>query len=110
MESGDESILEPTQKIYRLYHNDVNVNEAVELMQNQGISPDLVKSIYDQLLTDAEKMTERFHYYNAEVNRNANFYRVICWTSRYMIAYDSISSDSNFYEFKMIDLFNDKSM
>jgi hypothetical protein len=54
---------ERTQRISRLYHGDVNVKEALKLMQPHNISSKFVRDIYTQLSKKVEKlMTERFHY------------------------------------------------
>jgi hypothetical protein len=98
---------ENTREISRLYYDGVNVNEAVKLMQGQNVSSDLVESIYHQLSADAQKMTDRFHYYTYEDGLDNV---VSCWTSRYLIAYLNRSLDSVFHSVKIIDLFNDKSM
>jgi ABC-type uncharacterized transport system fused permease/ATPase subunit len=95
-----EADKERTQQIFRLYYDNVNVNEAVELMRGQNISAEVVKSIYDQLSANAEKL-DRFHYYTTGVNN------ISYWTSRYLLAF---STKADFHEIKIIDLFNDKSM
>jgi hypothetical protein len=101
--------MEPDEQ--KIFHDNVNVEEDVELMRGQSVSSELVKSIYDQLSTDAEKlMKERFHYYAIENDENLLFYCVDHWTSRYLISYDTHSTNFDSYNIKIIDLFNDKSM
>jgi hypothetical protein len=111
MDSDEENIPEPEQQISNFYHGNFNVNEAINIMKCGNISAEVVESVYDQLLTDAENLTKkRFHYYTYEVYKNLQSYRVECWTSRYLISYDTESTDSAFHEIEIIDSFNDKSM
>jgi hypothetical protein len=111
MEHVEQRTDEIERQISRLYHNDVGVRQAVELMQSQGIVAELVETIYDQLSIDAQKlMTERFHYYTINTKNYLVYYHVDCWTSRYLLVYGSKSTNSAFHEIKVIDSFNDKSM
>jgi hypothetical protein len=110
MESDKERIDQVTQQIVRLYHDNIGVEEAIDLMGDQNISAELVYGIYTQLFKDAEKsMTERFHYCNVEVKRDPYSYYVNYWTSRYILGYERISHPP-FYDITIFDLFNDKSM
>jgi hypothetical protein len=107
MEIDEESI----RLISDLYHDRIEVNKAIELMIDRDISAELVKSIYNQLSKEAEKLTiERFHYYTIEIERGFFYRNVKYWTSRYLIAYDAISVDRGFHEIMIFDLFNDKLM
>jgi hypothetical protein len=100
---------ESTQRISRLYYNNYNVEEAVEIMGRQNISAELVNSIYNELSKDAENsMKNRFYYFT--VNINYSFDMVDYWTSRYLFAYGFDSSDSAFHEVTLFDVFNNKSM
>jgi hypothetical protein len=97
------------QQISRLYRNNVHVEEAVKSMRDRGISSKSVKSIYNQLSRDDEKlMTERFHYYTTKAEKKLCDYDANCWTSRYLLACAFKSAD--FHEIKIIDVFNNKSM
>jgi hypothetical protein len=109
MENDKRNIVHVTRWISRLYHDDVTIDKAVELMRNQNVSPELVKSIYDKASKYANEkiMTDRFHYYTFE---KLGLYRQIYyWTSRYMLVSHN-PSKSAFHEVKIIDLFNDNSM
>jgi hypothetical protein len=109
MNAADKPILESTQQICYLYHNHVDVKEAVELMQSQGISANMANAIYDQLSLNAEKlMKDRFHNYTIEFD--ICFDNVAYWTSRYLFAYGFESTDPALHEIIIVDSFNDKSM
>jgi hypothetical protein len=111
MESDKEPIDQVRQQISRFYYDNIDIDEAIERMRDQDISAEFVESVYDQLSKDAEKsMTKRFHYHTIEVGTNSGVDVVSCWTSRYLINYDSDSTDSAFHEIEIIDTFNDKSM
>jgi hypothetical protein len=111
METDEERIVESTRKIYRLYHDNVNVEEAVKLMRNRNISANFVKSIYYQLYRGADNlMTERFNYFTIEASITTYFDVVSCWTSRYLLAYRNQLSNFAFHEITIFDVFNDKSM
>jgi hypothetical protein len=110
METNENSLDEVKGQISRLYHDGANVDEAVELMRDQNVNAELIKSIYDQLLTDAEKlMTDRFYYYTFEAGIRGHFDRVTCWTSRYLLVYCNTSIGLSFHIIKIIDMLNDKS-
>jgi hypothetical protein len=111
METIDKRIVESTKQICRLYHNRVNIKEAVKLMRGQNISAELVKRIYNQLSADVENlMEERFHYYTVESEQYSPFYEIDYWTSRYLLIYADHANQSGLYEITILDLFNDASM
>jgi hypothetical protein len=106
MEINDES----TKQISHLYHDNIDVDKAIELMRDQNVSSEVVKSIYNQLSAKIEKlMADRFHYYNVEVGINDDF-DIYVWTSRYLLVYYNDLLYSAFHKIKIIDLFNDRSM
>jgi hypothetical protein len=107
MASENDNIDEVAQVIFNLYYDCVNIEEAVKLMGSQNISAELVKSIYNELSTEIDKLTDRFYYYTIEVETDDV---ITYWTSRYFLAYRKYSPDSAFHEIKIIDLFNNKSM
>jgi hypothetical protein len=94
---------EVTRLISRLYHEEIEVEEAVEFMRYRNISAELVKSVYTELSTKGP------HYHFIEVSINGSFNVVSCWTSRYLFAYSYQSPDSLFHDIRFFDLFNDKS-
>jgi hypothetical protein len=111
MEADEERIDQAYQEISYLYHYDHNVERAIELMRDQNVSSDLVKSIYNELSRKAEKSrTERFHYYTYKNDMNEYFNVVDCWTSRYLLGYRKYILNPAFHEIKIIDIFNNKSM
>jgi hypothetical protein len=105
-----EAIDEVEQQISRLYYDNIDTDQAVELMRGQNVSAELVKAIYDQLSADIEKWRERFNYYTIGSDSGNDFDIVSCWTSRYLLGYHHESPDPDFHEIKIIDVFNDKSM
>jgi hypothetical protein len=111
METNKERTNRIREQISHLYRSNVHVEEAIESMRDQSISSRSVKSFYNHFSRNAEKLTtERFHYYTTGVNKDLYEYTVICWTSRYLLAYCKNSPDSDYYEIQIIDVFNDKSM
>jgi hypothetical protein len=109
MKRTEESILEYTQKICDLYYNNVNVREAMDLMQGQNINAKFVEGIYSQLSTNADKITkERFDYY--EFGVYFNLYGFNYWTGRYLYAHRSELFNRGWHEIIIFDLFNNKSM
>jgi hypothetical protein len=94
------------EQISCLYHNGINLDEAVELLQHRNISAELVKSTYDELFKSAKK----FHYYAMEIKGDSFNCNVSYWTSRYFIIYRYYTFDSAFHEIEIIDSFNDKTM
>jgi hypothetical protein len=99
------------KQILRLYHNNIDVEEIVQLMRSRDISAEFVKSVYNELSAKTKKIiTDRFYYHSIEVGTNNDFDVVSCWTSRYLRAFRNRSTDSAFHEIKMFDLFNNKSM
>jgi hypothetical protein len=98
------------QQISRLYYDGVNIDEAVKSLRSQNISAEVVKSIYDQLSENVEKLTtDRFHYYT--IKDGIKVFTIIdCWTSRYLLNHHYESSNSAFHNIEILDLFNDKSM
>jgi hypothetical protein len=100
------------QQISRLYHDRVNIDEAIKLMRrSHNISSDLIKFMYDELSEQAEKLiTDRFHYYTIEVDETLQSYSINCWTSRYLLRYKNASSDFALHKITIFDAFNDKSM
>jgi hypothetical protein len=111
MEAAEERIVESTRQIYRLYHDGVNVEEAVELMRGQDILSGMVEFIYDQLSWNEEKLiTERFNYYSTKHGINNSFDCVKFWTSRYLLSHPARSYNPAFHEIDIIDLFNNKLM
>jgi hypothetical protein len=111
MESDEKRINEAKQQIARFYHDNISVEEAVELMRDKDISAEFVERVYDQLSEAAEKsITDRFHYCNIDVKRHPYLYNVNYWTSRYLIDCFNESSDSAFHEITIFDVFNNKSM
>jgi hypothetical protein len=110
MQAAKNYILDSTQQICDLYRDNVNIDEAVESMQGRNISAEFITSIYTQLSNEVDKFaTKRFHYYDYDNDTNA-YNRVSCWTSRYLLVYNTELSESTFHEIKIIDLFNDKSV
>jgi hypothetical protein len=110
MEDDKQNIVYITQQIFRLYHDGVMIDKAVELMRDQNVSSELAKSIYDKVSKYANEkiMTDRFHYYTIE---KLGFYCYIYyWTSRYLLVYRPISTDPAFHDINIIDSFNDQSM
>jgi hypothetical protein len=112
MDAAEESILESTRQIYRLYHDGFDVWEASDLLRDRDISDEMVKSIYDQLSRNAEKLTTgKFHYYTIGRGKNRLYSHVNYWTNRYLVAYRyDQSSDPAFNGITVFDVFNDKSM
>jgi hypothetical protein len=111
MEATGERILESTRQISRLYHDRVNVKQAIKLMRGQSIIPDLVKTVYNQLSWNDEKlMIERFHYYTIETEPYSPYRNFSCWTSRYLFAYRNQPVNSAFHNITIFDLFNNKLM
>jgi hypothetical protein len=102
---------ESKQEISRLYYNNLGINEAIESIRDLNISFELVKTIYDQLSKEDEKLLPgKFHYYTIE-DYTDDFFKVIrFWTSRYLLVYNFESPDLAFHEIRLIDLFNDKSV
>jgi hypothetical protein len=94
------------EQISCLYHNGINLDEAVELLQPRNISAELVKSTYDELSKSAKK----FHYYAMDIEEYSFNYNIDYWTSRYFIIYRHYTFDSAFHEIEIIDSFNDKTM
>jgi hypothetical protein len=112
MESEKQAIDESTKRISRLYYDNIDVDEAIELMRDCDISAELVESVYSELSAKVEKlMTDRFHYHTIECEENFipcdNIYY---WTSRYLLACCNRLSKSALHEIEIFDLFNDKSM
>jgi hypothetical protein len=112
MKTDEERIVESTRQIYRLYHDDVNVYQAIKLMRGQRILSGFVEFVYNQLSWNEEKlMEERFNYYSTENGINDSFDCVKFWTSRYLLSHHTRSLIYNaFHKIKIIDLFNNKSM
>jgi hypothetical protein len=112
METTKQRFVESTQRIFELYHDDINVKEAIKLMRDLNITAEVVESIYAQLSAKSwNLMKKRFHYYTIEGEENfIPGDSIYYWTSRYLLAYNKTSPDSAFHEIKIIDLFNDKSM
>jgi hypothetical protein len=111
MNAAKERLVKSTQQIFDLYHDCVNVKEVIELMQDQDICSDLVRDIYNQLSTDAEKSTKkRYHYYNSKLSNYSAYSKVDYWTSRYLLIYKAESANSDYHEIAILDLFNDKSL
>jgi hypothetical protein len=108
MTSAEERLVESTRQISRLYHDNVNVDEAIELMRCQNISAEVVKDFYYHLSTEIDESTEKFHYYTIE-DREKFFKRADYWTSRYLFTYDDKSLDYAFHEITIFDSFNNKS-
>jgi hypothetical protein len=107
METTDEV----KRQISRLYHDNVYVEEAFTLMEDQNVSAKLVKSIYDQLSkTDEKLIKERFYYYTINPEDVSVYHSIYCWTSRYLLINEAASDESAFHEIKIFDAFNDKSM
>jgi hypothetical protein len=109
MANVEQRIFESTRQISRLYHDRVSVNETVKLMRDRNISADLVKAIYNEFSTDAEKtIADRFDYYTIRSEKKLYYYNINYWTSRYLLIRGFKSADS--HEIQIIDVFNDKSM
>jgi hypothetical protein len=110
MQAAKNYILDSTQQICDLYRNNVNIDEAVELMRRQNISAELVKSVYIQLSKEVSKlMTERFHYYTIKRKQFLPRYNIYYWTSRYLLTYCEKSTNPTLHEIKIDDLFHNKS-
>jgi hypothetical protein len=112
MQADEKRIDEAKKEISRLYHDNIDINVVIQLMRAQNISARFVTYTYEQLSADTDEKltTKRFDYYITEDGMNRRFDVVICWTSRYLIAYSHYSSDSTSHQIKIIDSFNDKSM
>jgi hypothetical protein len=111
MEADEERLVELTQQISLLYHNNIGINKVVELMRDQNVSVEVVASIYYQLFDNTEKlMRERFHYYVIECDMINDLNIVDCWTSRYFLTYSPYLSNSALHEITIFDVFNDRSM
>jgi hypothetical protein len=112
MESDGERILESIQQICDLYHNDVSIYEAIELMRDKDVSSELVKSIYDQLSKEDDKLMKGrfYYYYTSKADKYWLNQRVGYWTSRYLVTAQYKCDESAFHEIEIIDFFSDKSM
>jgi hypothetical protein len=105
-----ETINDVEREISRLYNDNVNVDEVLEVMRDQNVRSELVKSIYDQLSKEDDKlMKNKFHYYTIELDPDSDYYGVSWWTIRYLIDY-RLPPDPAFHKIEIIDLFNNKSM
>jgi hypothetical protein len=110
METLEKRIIASTRKILRLYHDNVDLYTAAELMQTQDISYNFVKAFYDQLSEDDERQkTQRFNYYTIKPEFSYGIEFVSLWTSRYLLAYYK-SYNSASHHITVIDVFNNKSM
>jgi hypothetical protein len=99
------------QQISRLYHDNVNIEEAVLLIRDWHVSSELVKSIYDQLSKEDDNlMKERFYYYKIARENDSLYRSIYYWTSRYLLVDETVSDNSKFHEIRIFDAFNDKSM
>jgi hypothetical protein len=110
MEAAGEYIVESTELILELYYSHIDVDKAVELLEDEDISAELVKTIYNELSKKVEKlMTDRFHYYTIRAD---NYSRIglNAWTRRYLLVYEKELLNSDFHEITVFDVFNDKSM
>jgi Zn-dependent M32 family carboxypeptidase len=58
MQAAQERVVKFTRQICDLYHNDVSIYEAIELMRDKDVSSELVKSIYDQLSKEVKDLTK----------------------------------------------------
>jgi hypothetical protein len=111
MKTSEESIIESTRQISRLYYDGVNVKKAIEVMRYRGIIADLIESIYNQLSCSDERLKiEKFDYYAIEVDIKRSFDVFVYWTSRYLLAYKTRVFNRTFHEITIIDLFNDISV
>jgi hypothetical protein len=110
METDEERIDEVERRIFRLYEYDVNMEEEVNSIRVYNVIPEFVRSIYNKLSAKVEKMTERFHYYTIKRHLRNHFSGFYCWTSRYLLAYSTCSSNTVFHKITIFDLFHDRSM
>jgi hypothetical protein len=107
METVEDHIDEVTQQISRLYHHDVSVEEAIELMRGQDISAEFVQAIYNELFDDAENSTaNRFHYYTFYTKTRCSSNSYSFWTGRYLLDFES--TYSRLHEITIFDFFNHK--
>jgi hypothetical protein len=101
--------MEPDEQ--KIFHNNIDAEEAVELMRGQNVSSELVKSIYDQLSKEDDNlMKERFYYYKIARENDSLYRSIYYWTSRYLLVDETVSDNSKFHEIRIFDAFNDKSM
>jgi hypothetical protein len=116
MEAIKERIVELTREVCRLYGDFANVDEAIESMQNQNVSAQFVKGIYEQLSEEADNLTEtcrentekrKFYSIKEEQDRYSN---VVAWTSRYFLMFNRENPNSSLHKIIVFDSFNDKSM
>jgi hypothetical protein len=111
METNEPTIDEAKQQISRLYYDNIDVEEAIDVMQDQNVSFEFVRDVYTQLSNEVEKlMMDRFHYYTIKGEQNFILhYNIYYWTSRYLLVFRNRLSKSAIPEIEMIDLFNNKS-
>jgi hypothetical protein len=113
MEANEKRIDNAKEQISRLYHDRVNIEEAVKLIRDYDISAELVQNTYAQLSENVKNlMAKRFHYYTIDL-KNRPFIRFNAWTTRYLLAYHNYrytSADSDFHDITVFDVFNDTSM
>jgi hypothetical protein len=116
MKAIQERLVELTREVCRLYGNSVSVQEAVASMQDQYVSAQFVKGVYEQLSMEANNLTktsrknaEKHKFYCIQEKQDRYDY-VVAWTSRYFLEFNYEAPDSNSHQIKVFDSFNDKFM
>jgi hypothetical protein len=117
MEEIQERVLDLARAISRLYYRQVTVENAIEILREQGfedVSPGLVKELYDHLSLELQKYTQRCRY-KADKSLyycvDSEKYKVCSiWSERYVVVSDYRSPNQDFHIIEVFDPFNDKSM
>jgi hypothetical protein len=116
MDAIEERIVELTREVCRLYCDFANVDEAIESMQNQNVSAQFVKGIYEQLSEEANNLTktcrknaEKHKFYTIE-EKEDRCGLVVAWTSRYFLMLTGEDLSLNSHKITVFDSFNDKFM
>jgi hypothetical protein len=110
----DNEVSQLTQAICRLHRRRMSAKNAIQTLKEEGfgeVSIEYVKSIYEQRMKQLKKRILPWSVY-AEKSvywTTAEKGDVTIWSERYILFHKS-GSNRPFYEIKVLDCYNDKSM
>jgi hypothetical protein len=106
----EDRVVELTRNICHFLHNAATVEEIVNLIGPENVSKTFIEAVHDQMRKEADPLmmsyqadSEKYYYYKYSKN-------LMPLTNRYMMDGSNLSEDSSFYEFKVLDCFNNMSM